>query len=412
VKINVTLRAFVAFLLCTGGCVQRSSEAPQPAPRQGYGPSTSMPGRPAVGLGRVQVPLLQTPSAMVARVIRADSPQGLGPQHLGMPLDANFNPMMGAGAGTLFPQAGAPIVMTVNEMRHDQELVTTTEQLNASAHYLVYNGDVGAAQTKRFGIYRAVELAEVIELRDNTPMNPPPAGAVYYPWRIYRGHAYTEVFEGDSTTFNADVGAKFLTWGGSIGVFKSTYKVQSTVKGRGLSPVNGQSIFAHDPQEITRAYSADGPAVPIIVEYRQIPNTRTKDGTIVWVQPPPSKTIQVRFTNLQVAAEGAALRSYATWNMAFQCFINGQASGAAQPLQENVSVGNYPLAFMQQLTVNDSDTIECLASGQYLRAGDWQALGRSTTGPIVAGRLTSATSVMQGRDAKTSYAITWSATRL
>ena len=149
--------------------------------------------------------------------------------------------------------------------------------------------------------------------------------------------------------------------------------------------------------------------MPIVVDYRQIPNTRTKDGTIVWVAP---KTVQVRFTNLQIGAHGALVYSSDQWSMSFQCSVNGQPYGNPQAFQQNVSVANYPLTFSQQLQVNDNDSIECFASGTYLRAGSLQNLGRSTTGPIIAGRLTGQTGgVMQGRDAKTSYAITWTATR-
>lgn len=346
---------------------------------------------------------------MTARSIRADAPQWVQPQHLGVPLDANFNTMVGAGAGTLFPQAGPPLVSPVNDMRHDQELVETVEHFNATLRYLVYNGDVSVAQTKRFGIYRAVQIQNVYELRDNTPMNPPPAGAVYYPWRIYVGHAYTEVVEGDASTFTADVGAKFLTWGVTAGVERSKYNLQSRVSGRGLIPVSGQSIFAHGPAEIQQQYRANGPPVPIVVEYRQIPNTRTADGTIVWVQP---KTVNIRFTNLQVGSDGAWIKSYASWNMQFQCFVNGQPFGAPQSFQQDVSRGVYPLAFTQQVQVTDNETIECRAWGQYKRAGDWEQLGVSTTGPIVAGRMTGPLSnSMQGRDAKTSYAIMWTASR-
>ncbi len=327
-----------------------------------------------------------------------------------MPLDANFNPMVGAGAGTLFPQAGPPSVMTVNIMQSDQHLVTTIEEFNAAVRALVYNGDASVATTKRFGIYRALQLAQVYELRDSTPMSAPPPGAVYYPWRIYVGHSYGEIVEGDSSTFTADVGAKFVKWGAEAGAKKSEFNLQTHVAAKGLSPKSGAAIFAHDPQEIANAYAADpGQPVPIVVEYRQIPNTRVVDGTIVWVQP---KNVTVRFTNLQVSADGAAIKSYATWKLGFQCFINGQAAGPQQQMQQDFAPGAYPLAFTQTMSVNDNDTIECTAGGQYLRMGSWDNLGPASTGPIAVGRITSPSgNLMQGKDAKTNYSISWTATK-
>lgn len=411
-RINPRAQVGVVLLLCAG-CVARGTAPPQPAPRQAYWPSQAGAAQspfqaPTQPIG--YAPLIQ--SATAARVIRADSPRGLGPQHLGMPLDASFTPMIGAGAIPLFPQAGPPLVMTVNEMRHDQELVTTIEQLNASVHYLVYNGDVGIAQTKRYGIYRAVQLRQVYELRDNTPMSAPPPGAVYYPWRIYVGYAYTEAFEGDATTFTADIGAKFLKWGAEAGVERTKNNLQSRVSGRGLVPRTGQAIFAHGPAEIVQNYSTDGPPVPIVVEYRQIPNTRTTDGAILWVQP---KIVEIRFTTMNVGAAGSGFRSVSNWNMQAQCFINGAPTEPpVGVLQQQVSDGGARVGvqFVRRVAANDSDTVECITSGTYSRFTGSLPLGRGTTGRIPVATLGTVSGSIEGRDPNTAYAIGWSATRV
>lgn len=399
-------------LLCVAGCYVSTAPPPQQQSpsRQAYWPRPPPAIGPPPARPIAHTPYVLTPTAMSARVIRADAPDGLGPQYLGTPLDAKFIPMVGAGAGSMFPQAGSPVVMTINEVNYDQELIKSVEQLNANVHAWMVNADASTVQTKRYGSYRAVQLSAVYELRDNTPMIQPPPGAVYYPWRVYMGHSYWEVVEGDASTFNDSVGAEFLHWGAKVSDFAGKYRFRSHSGGRGLMPKNGSSIFARGSQDIQASYTPFGPEVPIVVEYRQIPNTQTSDGTIVWTTP---RNILVRFTNLQVTAYGAAIYNYATWNMAFQCFVNGQPFGDAQRFEQNVSLGNYPLAFSQELSVNDNDTIECFTSGSYLRANSWQTLGRSTTGPIVAGRITGATSnVMEGQDAKTRYAVTWSASRL
>lgn len=404
--------------LVIGGCYIQASTRPPAGSQQGQRPPPPAPNAPASQRPRLvlsrrpirpvaHVPLARTPSAAVARVIRADSPQGLGPHHLGVPLDANFNPMVGAGASTLFPQAGAPIVMPMNTMQHDQELVETTEQLKAALNYYVVSGGLGRDQSRRHAIYRALQVRELYELRDNTPMRKPPPGAVYYPWRIYMGHSYTEVLEGDERSFNAHVGATFLKFGGEAGAFTRAHSLQARQLGKGLVPIDGRAIFAQGPAEIATTYRAEGPAVPIVVEYRQIPNTQTDDAAIEWLQP---KTVHVRFINIGIQQTGAAMYDYATWDMSFQCALNGQQVGSPQRYQQDFMAQNYPLPFSQQIQALNGDIIECNTWGQYLRANQWQFLGRSTTGPIhVNESVTPSHGVMTGREAKTHYDISWSA---
>ena len=392
-------------VLCLGACNR-------PAPAQGpYAPGQP-PGvyaPPNVGAPPGSPP----PMAVSARVIRADAPEGLNLQHLGMPLDANFQPMVGAGATTLFPQSGPPLRTDLNEMQHDQDLVRSVEQLSANAHAWMIDASASYASQRRQGYYRALQIASVYELRDNTPMRQPPPGAVYYPWRIYMGHSFSEVVEGDSATFNASVGAEFLTVGGAISAFTGKYHLTSHFAGRGLRPTSGNSIFARTSQEVAANYSAFGPEAPIIVEYRQIPNTRTNDGAIAWTAP---TNIEVRYVQLNVSRAGSWWYNYSNWSMFTTCFVNGQQQGPQQQFFGNriSNGGQAGLPFSQRFSLNESDVVECKVSGTYTRANSSLSLGTSTTGTIPAGTVRGATThVMQpGQDSNTTYTITWMVTRL
>ncbi len=234
-------------LLLAIGCVDANAPRPQ---QYGFSPA------PQVGMPPQQ--------AMVARVIRADAPEGFSVQHLGAPLDANFQPLIGGGAVSMFPQSGSPSVTPMNEMHVDTSLVRSTGELKANARAWFVNAGVSTTTDRRHALFRVVQITSVHELHDNTLMAQPPPGAVYYPWRIYMGHSYWEVVEGDSHTFSGKIGAEFLHWGASISDFKGKYHLESHAGGRGLVPKTGAAIFARSPQEIQANYGATGPDVPIV----------------------------------------------------------------------------------------------------------------------------------------------------
>lgn len=382
-------------------------------PRQAYGVPAGLPGG-ASPYGPL-VPAQQ--AAASARVIRADAPQGFAPQHLGMPLDAMFNPMMGGGAGTLFPQAGPPMITPIHTIKIEYDLIKSVEQLSATLHVTVYNGDVSVAQTKRFGFYRAMQLDSVYELRDNTPMTMPPAGAVYYPWRVYVGHSYSEIVEGEATTFSGNVGAEFLSWSGSLGAFRGKYNLRGHFTGRGLVPTSGDALFARTPDQITGRYRADGVPVPILVEYRQIPNTPPRIGEIAWTPATPPRTIEVRFNTLEVGAAGSLIRSVSNWNLRAQCFVNGQPVVAPTAvLQQQVSDGgrNFNLSFAPRIAAMENDAIECTTSGTYSRGQGSLPLGSGGTGAISVRSVgtTPMGGAFEGRDPNTQYKISWTAARV
>jgi hypothetical protein len=367
--------------------------------------------------------------AAATRMIRADAPLGFGPESLGVPLDANFVPLVGEGAGTLFPQAGEPVETTINEVQHELALVQTAEQLAANGRAWFATGSVSSSHDARYGFYRAAELSGVTRLRDNTPMRAPPPRATYYASAIFKGHSYGEYFEGDSRSFNAEVGAHFLKLGGSAKEFKKNTRLHSRLFGRGYKLRQGvDSLFvARTPEEIGAQYEkATNQPAPILVEYRQIPATSANSGAISWVTP---RRLLVMFSNLSVQSHGAWYRDFATWHMTFQCTINGQAAGqdawsssdrsgaptqgAGSEFHQNVSTATYPIAFASTLVVYEGDLVACTASGSYKRRLTWQALGTASTPQLqIIGEGRENSGTMTARDAETSYSIQWSSRRL
>ncbi len=419
--------AFVGAAGCAAGNTSPGPYGPQPLPYAPLYASPMVVASPPIQPVVAQ-PLAPYQGAMVARVIRADAPDGLGLQHLGVPLDAHFEPLAGAGAVSMFPQAGPPTVTPMNEMRVDTDLVRTAEELHANAHawFVDKGGSIGAGldTDRRHAYYRALQLSSVYELRDNTFMTPPPPGAVYYPWRIYMGHSYWEVVDGDSHAFSARVGADFLVARADIGGFRNKYKLSSHAGGRGLVPNNGSAIFARTPPEIAAAYTASGPEAPIVVEYRQIPNSRGYDNAAIpWSEP---KRVEVRFVSVAVRA------SSEHWRMTAICQVNGRYVDAqpTQFLDRDVSSGNFTVVFPKQLEVQDGDVIECQVSAQVVGASAARTsgvgissvaagpsarnVGSASTGRIDVNRLgpNGTGGQMQSGDSSASYAVTWTASLL
>jgi hypothetical protein len=81
---------------------------------------------------------------------------------------------------------------------------------------------------------------------------------------------------------------------------------------------------------------------------------------------------------------------------------------------ERIGVGQTALTFMQTVYATDGDQFVCTAQGTYTRGllGGMLPLGPSSTGPIIVSAINgTVTNRMPGRNAETSYGITWTATK-
>lgn len=348
------------------------------------------------------------PSAAVANVIVADAPQGFTLRELGVPLDAEFRPMIGNGAGSMFAQQ--PVCARMGTWASDRRLVENEQELKANLRAWFLNFDVGSQWGQQYGYQRAVQLTNVCQIPLGASMSQAPVGATYFASKVFFGHSYTIILRGNSRAFNAGVGAEFKIFGGSANAFASRHHLQVFGSGRGLQPVGDAALFA-DPRDIAQNYRAiKAEPDAVVVEYTQIPNTFVNTTPTV-----PERVVEIRFTNLQVQATGSAIYDYSNWRMSALCSVNGAPVGQpSQFVAQRVSVGSYPLMFSTLIHARDSDLVECQAWGTYTRWDSAHNLGPGSTGPIVVEQLSRGPTVRQfnGRDAKAGYTITWTMVKL
>jgi hypothetical protein len=366
----------------------------------------------ALTIGCGGSPYLQTGAAS-AREIQADAPDGFRIEHLGVPLDATFTPMIGGGAVSLFPQAGRPTCAPMGGWSSEQRIVETDEELNANARaWGIVDAHAQFRQGHRFAYYRAKLLTAACQINDTTPMIQPPPGAVYYASRFFVGHSYSTVIDGDSSRFSAGVSAEFLHYGGGVDGFKQRYGLNASGKGKGLEPTGPISLFSQ-PQQVAQNYRMSRQPDAIVIVYRQIP------GAQVNVAPVAARatTVDFRFTGLNVTASGSSLHDYSNWDLSAYCNLNGQPFGAPVEIMKGTRVGSgaNQIAFSRQIPARDNDNIECFVEGRYTR-GSWgftstHSMQRATTGLLVVGRLP-AMSSFPGGDGTANFSISWSATKL
>lgn len=215
----------------------------------------------------------------------ASAAPGISLNDLGRPFTQDFQRFQGSDGRSLFPKAG-PILRTPQHLfEHDVDTIDTVEELaaNAGAWGIRVASDEG--RTNRYASLRVLEIDDVREIDDTTPMQRAPQGAVYYPWRIYMGRSYEVVLEGTSERFHAGVRASLLGFTGNISGFAAEHELTQTVRGRGLAPRNDRAIFARTTREIESHYRStiDEP-VPILVEWRRIPGRRADARPIQWTE--------------------------------------------------------------------------------------------------------------------------------
>jgi len=220
--------------------------------------------------------------------INAEAPPGLNPEDLGRPYSSNFEPLIGPEGKSLFPAAGRPKNAEASLFTNYFTVINNSHELRANAHawgIVSAGGSVG--ETTRHAAYRAVQITDVREVDDATPLRGVSGDAAYYIRRIYYGRLYEVVISGEATEFTAGARAEFLVWGGSISGFASKYQLNTQINAKGLRP-KATALFARSADEVRSSYVEDptynaGNPVPILVEYRRIPNSAIKDfKTYTW----------------------------------------------------------------------------------------------------------------------------------
>ena len=325
---------------------------------------------------------------------------------LGAPYDMAFQPL---GQRPLFKNARTPIHQPLNEIRHEYRLIESNEELQANAAAWSL-GSVGGGwdASTRWAIYRAYQLVDVAEFDDSTRMRRPPFGAAYYPWRVYVGHAYEEVISGRSRDFTLSAALGLGVIGGSFDSLLAGKNLTSNSFGRGLVPRNGQASFAKTPEAIQGGYATDGPPVPIIVEYRQIPGTTADPSRIEWEAP---LQVVVRFNTLRVLKDGSW--GPTPWTMSAYCKVRDRDVPVDDSTVWNGKVnarGSYPLQWSAALEALPGDTLSCGTSG-WLRDSFTERTSVGVGGmtpPLVVQPGLRRGGRFAGRTAKASYTVDWS----
>lgn len=351
--------------------------------------------------------------AFAGRVVNATAPPGVAEQQLGMPHDARFLAIQGSEGASLFPDAGHARRSPLNQMQHEYVLVENEEMLAANLNgWGFLTAEAAGGVEWRHASYRAMQIAYVVDVDDTTDMREPPAGAVYYLSRIYYGHSYEMVLSGRTRDFHAGVRAQLASFGGSVDGFAKAHHLTMKAVGRGLEPRDGHAIFAKTPGDIEARYSPTGPPVPIVVEFRQIPNTRGLAGVIPWPEP---VRIELRLGQLAVGQDGTW--GATPWTMSLSC----QASGTPVPLGDSFvwqgdtnDGGTYPINRTWQLELLPGERFDCGVDGSYSGpiAGVHQLPSGRMQAPVDVGPATAITGFIPGGDQSVSYRVDFSAMTL
>ena len=284
-----TCIALVPFFVVMGCIVTTPPAAPPgPSPTPTATP-TATSGQSAAATPPRDPPKPRTPTRTRPRptpppgkAFIAAAPQGMSLNDLGKPYTADFVRLQGKEGQSLFPSASRPRATEQGRVDHAFVFADSQMKLGANASGWGVSLEAGMATSQRYGSYRAMQIKKVHEIDDTTDPRPTPAHAVYYPWRIYVGHSYEMLFSGSADTFHVGVQATMPFFSGGIEEFSSRYNLQGRFVGHGLKPKTAGAIFATTPEAIMANYETSGKPVPILVEWREIPGRRGRQGKIEW----------------------------------------------------------------------------------------------------------------------------------
>jgi hypothetical protein len=259
--------------------------------------------------------------------IFAVAPLGVADEHLGRPVNENFEFIGGRDGASILP--GASVYDNqVDAVEHSYIYIEDSRSLSANASYFTISGSVADQRTRRHAIFSAYDIATVREIDDTAEQRDAPADAAFFLWRIYYGHSYQALVSGEQTAFHAGVRARFGVASGGIETFASQNNLTVQASGRGLEPRDGDALFAHTQDDIEQNYTADGDPVPIFVEYRSIPTACVSDPeTFEWLDP---TIVEVAYDQLYVYNDGSWGAD--TWSLDANCSIDGRDSWLENPV--------------------------------------------------------------------------------
>ena len=358
------------------------------------GTSTGQPAQP---------PVPQGPT----RVVRAEIPTDIGPDSVGIPLGPGFAKFFGPDGASLFPGV-QPVLRPINEFHSEHTILETSEDVNANVRAGIISVGGGYGQGLQYAVYRAALTVNSWQVPDGAAMGrPPPVGAAYYVSAVYFGFSATTTFQGDRSTISTSFGLTFPVWGLSVTDAQSRYHVQANTTFRGLAPRNPAQVLLAGDDQLQNAYLFDtrAPPMPIIVEYRTIPNAMA-----------PPKRVSIRFTDLRAGEAGSVWYGHSGWELDATCSVNGMPPPQSTPIvKQDVNDGQAYAAPGPSIEIEaaDADTIECVVSGHHTRGEGAETFGQVTTGPILGRSVNpSVMGQIHGSSAYASYTMTWTMSRM
>jgi hypothetical protein len=102
--------------------------------------------------------------------LTATSPKAVGALYLGRPLGLLFEPIQGEGGRSLFPKAGPPERVALNEIKHEIVFFSDSEQLMASVAGWGLSGGASLEGGRHHATHRAYQLEYALVLDDTTRM--------------------------------------------------------------------------------------------------------------------------------------------------------------------------------------------------------------------------------------------------
>ena len=377
-----------------------------PAPQQppGYYGAPPPAQRPMGSPPRIFNParkLNPTPPATYTpgETVLASAPAGIDDGFLGIPVNDAFQPYVGGGAGSLFPQGR---VARMPEARIDHEYAKMDDTLELAANAAAWgigSASAGFGYQERHSAYRAFQIEYVSVLDDRTAMRVAPPGAKFYPWKIYYGRSFEAVVHQSAEHFTAALEAEFEVATVGIDVFTQQRQLKSKYAGKGFRPKPGKgALFARTQAEIRDAYDSDtSQPVPIFVEYRQIPNAPVSRQPIAWSNTSGPVTVDVIFDRIQVIEDGTWFSTQ--WSLYAFCTVNQAPYNLQNPTVWSGAAVNknnvYPIGWSTRLTVPQGALVQCGLRGTFG--------GGMKSGQIAEGRMVQPLAAQRGMNAPGTF---------
>lgn len=324
--------------------------------------------------------------------IVATAALGTGEPLLGTPVDAQFNQVNGNALFRPRSVGGVNVKTPVNQITTGWVQAQSSQDLAANLKgWGLGSAELSATNTTRYISMRAYQMDHYQDVDLTMPVGTAPPSAVYFVSKIYFGHSYEALFSGQDTVLTAGVAATLRAASGSISAKAAQNNLTQTNVGRGLVPNNGMAIFATSNADVMSSYSADGPAVPIYIEYRLIPGVVEPTQTqIPWAS---QIHATIRIDEINVFHNGSYLdASDTSWVIRAQCRVgnvvqessvrvwsHNAVSAGGTRVDPNPSIppqdpnrsdptstyGRYAgLAWQRTYAVAAGNTLECVLTGE------------------------------------------------